>query len=714
MLKIERLFEAYLDGMDSIVVLLPHSYGVSSQFLLRKGKQEWQLQVIHVHNLPGFTKYECKVSAHIEIGTPYLVVDDQENETDLQIGAVIRTKEFDEAYYYDGDDLGVIYTEQESTFKVWSPPASLVKLRVYKEDGYIDYNMTRGESGVWSYRLPGDWEGARYTFVACINLVWREVTDPYAKAITVNGEHGVVINMERTRGRQTIDFPSLVNFTDAVIYEAHIRDLTIHPDSGVLQKGKYLGMIETQTMNTSGTTTGLSYLKELGITHLELLPFNHFGGVDEQNPKETYNWGYNPLHFNVPEGSYATNPADPYSRIMELKQMIEALHENGIGVIMDVVYNHVYIREESSFEKLVPGYYFRHDANGMPSNGTGVGNDIASERRMVRKFILDSVQYWLQEYRVDGFRFDLMGILDWETMNEVRRVVDAIRPDVLILGEGWDLNTPLPADKKATLGNAKYMPRIAHFNDRFRDYIKGSTFSIFDQGYAFGNCIHLDEVKRVIRGSVPLQMHDKALFDEPEQTVNYVESHDNHTMWDKLSQSNAGESEAMRKRRHLLATTITLLSQGIPFLHAGQEFYRTKQGIENSYNAPDHINQIDWTRKEKNSVAVEYVKGLIRLRRSHGAFRFASTHLIQKHCSFLPAPTPIILYHLHDVAAFGQWKEILVVFNTGVDQKMVKLPSEGEWQVLVNETESGIIPITCHKGEEFTVAPVSSYVLAKM
>ncbi len=717
MLKVDRTFEAYLDKMDSITILLPRTYrsGVSRRFFLRRGSEQWELQIVNQVYLAHFVKYECKVKTYIEIGAAYMVIDEHNTETDLQIGAVIRTKEFDDAYYYKGDDLGVTYSKEKSTFKVWAPSALKVKVRIYDTElNHTEYDMERLQNGVWFHMLTGDYEGKLYTFLVCVNLVWREAVDPYAKAVSANGEYGVVIDLTKVQTESHVSLPPFSHFTDAIIYEAHIRDLTVHPKSGVNNKGKYLGLTEEHTVGPGGTVTGLSYLKELGITHLELLPFNDFAGVDELEPSKSYNWGYNPLHFNAPEGSYSTNPEDPYSRIRELKSMIQSLHKNGIRVVMDVVYNHVYIHELSSFEKIVPGYYFRHDADGMPSNGTGVGNDIASERKMVRKFIVDSVLYWIREYKIDGLRFDLMGIFDYETMNLIRREADEIDTGILIIGEGWELNTPLPREQKASIYNAAKMPRIAHFNDRFRDIVKGSTFHAHDKGYALGNAVYHEEVKRLLGGSIPFRVQESSLFLEPNQTVNYVESHDNYTMWDKICISNGEESEEVRKRRHLLATAMVLLAQGIPFLHSGQEFYRTKQGTENSYNAPDEINRLDWERKQQNVQTVEYVKGLIALRKSHGAFRLPSAALIQKHMRFLPSYEKVVMYELHNVGSYGLWKKIAVIFNNDTQPQHVPLPENGKWELLADHEKASAEAFSFIEGEMMQVMPVSTYVLAKM
>ncbi|MGQ4705290.1 type I pullulanase [Bacillus thuringiensis] len=713
MLKVKRPFDAYLDEMNKITILLPHAYGTSRTFRLQEGSNGKDLPIAHTIALPDATKYECFIEEPLDVGKYYTVRDERNEETDLQIGAVIRTTIFDEKYYYEGTDLGAVYQKEETTFKVWAPTARLAKVRIYKSDKeYADHEMYRGENGVWIQTLQGDLDGARYTFLVCINLIWNEAVDPYAKSVTVNGKHGVVIDLEKTNVTRRGGLPPLQSMTDAILYELHIRDATIHQNSGVIQKGTYKGLMEEGTTGRNGTLTGLSHIKDLGVTHVELLPLYCFGGVDEANPSSAYNWGYNPLYYNAPTGFYATNPSDPYNRIVECKQLIETFHEHGIRVIIDVVYNHVYERELSSFEKLVPGYYFRHGEDGMPSNGTGVGNDIASERKMMRKFIVESILYWLTEYNVDGFRFDLMGILDVDTMNMIEKEVRNIKRDALLLGEGWDLQTPLPREEKATLNNAKKMPHMAQFNDQFRDGIKGSTFHINKRGFAFGGHVDCNHLQYIAAGSL-LSMKETGLFLEPAQSINYVECHDNMTMWDKLVRSNE-ESEAILKKRHLLASAMVILSQGIPFLHAGQEFYRTKKGNENSYNASDEINQLDWDQKEKEIETVNYIKGLIAIRKEHGAFRLQNADLIKKHMTFLQTSTEVLAYHLEHAESFGPWKEIVVLFNSGLEAKTVQLPKEETWHVIVDEKQAKIEPISSFRGKELRLAPISTYILTIM
>jgi len=712
MIAIEREYQAYLDEMKIITIIIPHALHHDDErtFTLECDGDEIPLTIVEKINLNEFIKYICHTQEELIIGSQYWVKDHLQRKTDLQVGAVTRTSAFDEAFYYDGP-LGVSYQTNHTTFKLWAPTATGVKLKLIASDRCNQeiIDLTREEKGVWKVEVHRDMEHSLYTYLVCINLQWKEAVDPYAVAVTANGEEGVIIDLNKTK-RLEKKLSPLENAVDSVIYETHIRDLTIHPNSGASRKGTYLGAAEMGTKTRNGTATGLSYIKELGVTHIELLPLHDFAGVDELGKKVEYNWGYNPLHYNVPDGSYSTNPHDPYSRINELKQLIEMIHQNGLRVIVDVVYNHVYERETSSFEKVVPGYYFRHDEHGMPSNGTGVGNDIASERKMVRKFILDSVLFWLKEYQVDGFRFDLMGILDMDTMNEIRSAVDLIDPSVLLIGEGWDLNTPLPNERKANIHNQSSLPRIGQFNDWFRDCIKGSTFNTYDLGYALGNEHYYDMALQVLAGSIGVNHHE-GLFSEPNQSVNYVESHDNHTLWDKLAVCLQNEDPSNIQKYHRLATVMVLLSQGIPFLHSGQEFFRTKKGEGNSYKSSDEINQLDWDRKDEFCHHVDYIKGIIAIRLSHRAFRLPAADLIRKHMCFLSLKKPLIGWILQDVDSYGPCQSIAVFLNPTKTAEVITLP-DGDWRIVADDEKSGIIPIN-HVKEKLELKPISTYVLFK-
>ena len=713
MIAIERKFNAYLDQLNTIAILLPYSYfeGTSGAFTLKGEGVDLPLAIEEKVFLEHAIKYICKSSIEPELGLPYLITDEHGGETDLQIGAVIRTEEFDQLYFYGGNDLGMNYTPEKVTFKLWAPTASKVKLKLFKSDEskHELFSMKRLDKGIWSIEVDSSLELYSYSFLVCINLIWREAVDPYAVAVTANGEHGVIIDPEKTHVPK-VSPPEFGRPVEAIIYEAHIRDLTMHPNSGAVNKGTYLGAAEQGTTSKNGTKTGLSYIKDLGVTHLELLPFHDFEGVDELDRLSTYNWGYNPVHYNAPDGSYATDPENPYNRIIELKQLVSAIHEMELRVIMDVVYNHVFIRENSPFEKIVPGYYFRHDENGLPSNGTGVGNDIASERLMVRKFIIDSVLYWLNEYHIDGFRFDLMGILDVETMAAVREAVDAFDRNILIIGEGWDLNTPLPPERKANIANQAKLPGIGQFNDWFRDSIKGSTFNIYDRGYALGNDRYLEAAKQVLAGSFGIGKRKNGLFLQPAQSVNYIESHDNHTLWDKLKICSPDQDESVLKKKHRLATSMVLLAQGIPFLHSGQEFFRTKNGIGNSYRSPDEVNWLDWDLRDENLENVEYIKGIIDIRKGNEAFRLNESEQIRKHMAFLPLSAPMIGFSLADIRHLGSWGKILVFINPSPAQQLVELTDSTRWSVLADHEKASAVPFRHIEGDQVLLEPCSIFI----
>ncbi|PLT29229.1 type I pullulanase [Peribacillus deserti] len=711
---LSRPFLAYLDTLDIITILLPYTCnnGEADSFFIKSKDLLSELTIKESIPLPEYKKYICETTEAIRFEQSYVIKDGNGIQTDLQIGAVIRTKEFDDLFYYSGD-LGISYSREKTLFKLWAPTASEVKVKLSLPAGGLlaVHTCSRGENGVWSAEVEGNLEGLHYIYQLCVNKNWTEAADPYAESVSLNGKSGVIIDLAKTK----MDYPILPEFsspTDAIIYEAHIRDFSIHPESGITLKGKYGGFVEEGTKSSDGSSTGLDYLQALGITHVELQPVNDFEGVNETDPLKEYNWGYNPLHFNAPEGSYSVHPENPYSRILELKNLIASLQRRNIRVILDVVYNHVYERESSQFEKIVPGYYFRHDQFGIPSNGTGVGNDFASERRMARKYILDSVKYWLSEYHVNGFRFDLMGILDIDTMNEVRKTADAADRSCIILGEGWDLNTPLPQEQKAILKNAHKLPRIAHFNDWFRDTIKGSTFNLFDRGFILGSTQKMDAVKQVITGSISLQPQVPGLFQQPYQTINYIESHDNHTLWDKLSLCSPDDTEEVRKSRHRLGTSIVLLSQGIPFLHSGQEFYRTKQNIENSYNSPDQINWLDWGRKSLYNSNVEYVQGLIKIRKEHAAFRFNEAELIKRHLKLVYHDEHTAAYLLKGVAQYGPWVNIAIIFYNGSSEKEIVLDTgiSGGWKQLCDGSKAGLECIRSTEHSSFKVAGLSANV----
>ena len=661
-----QTFEAYLDEYRKITLMVPRTYynGEVEPFVLEENqtKSQIELKVEERYRLGDHEKYVLSVLGFVEMGKVYHVVDCYRNKTLLKLGYITRTESFDKQFYYSKDDLGYTYHQDETTFKVWAPSATDVELLLRHEGKIARYKMKRQSRGVYEISVKGDMDGSVYRYSVTTNDEKQEAIDPYAYASTKNGEYSVVVDLKKTVPMTASTLP-LAQPTDAIIYEMSIRDFTSHMSSNVIDKGKYLGVIESGDLKASTLKSGLDYLLHLGITHVQLLPIFDFEGIDEQNPNESYNWGYNPLQYNVPEGSYSTNPTQPYARINELKTMINTLHENGIGVIMDVVYNHVYKRENHPFDALVPTYYYRYDYQGMASDATGCGNDLATERSMVRAYIVNSIRYWLTEYKVDGFRFDLMGILDVDTMNEVYRTCHEINPSVLLYGEGWDMPTPLPQQQKAAKFNAQLMPQIGHFNDDFRDVIKGHTFNHADSGFALGNFNYAHEAKLLLAGSSGLNVGERHLFDYPSQSVNYVECHDNHTFYDRSLLSNSDESEEVRQKRQILALAMVIFAQGIPFIHCGQEFFRTKKGIENSYNQSDEINAINWNDIVQHEKSIQLISDYIKIRKSHGALRFSTSMLVKQHLRIFTHHQAIIECSLRNVKQYGEYDEIKIFFN---------------------------------------------------
>jgi len=631
------------------------------------------------------------------------------------------TKNYAAYPVYTGRDLGLTYSAAQSSFRIWAPTAEKVQLRLYAEgtggEPLQEKEMKKDKDGTWTLTLTGNQQGRFYTFSALINGQWlAEVPDPYAKATGVNGKRAMVIDLSSTnpQGWEQDRSPALPQATDAVIYELHVRDASIDTHSGIQQKGKFLGLAEKGTVNTAGLSTGLDHLKEMGVTHIHLLPFFDYNSVDETNPDKKYNWGYDPLNYNVPEGSYATDPYNGATRIKEFKQLVKALHENGMKVVMDVVYNHTGLTDNSNFNQLVPGYYYRQTADGKLSNATACGNETASERAMVRKFIIESMAYWAKEYHIDGFRVDLMGVHDITTMNLASRELNRIKPGILLYGEGWTAGaSPLPDSARALKKNVSKLEKIAVFSDDIRDGIKGSVFEHEDRGFVSGKQSTEESIKFGIVASClhPQVDYTKVNYSkspyarQPFQTVTYAECHDNHTLWDKLAISAKDATEEQRKQMHKLALSIVLTSQGIPFLHAGTEFLRSKKGVENSYESPDSINAIEWDEKTKHKDVVDYVKGLIALRKAHPAFRMTSAAAIATNLHFLETGPGLIAYTLNGSAVKDQWKKILVCFNGNAEQKT--LPLQGVWQVAVknNEFQKGSV-----KGE-LIMAPNSCTIL---
>lgn len=608
---------------------------------------------------------------------------------------------------YNRADLGLTRNDHEYTLKVWSPYAKKMMLKLYANGNSLksidSLEMEPLENGVWEVKFLQKAEQYHYRVQITLKTGQKnEAVDPYAKVVSINGEMGVLAFPEEANpeGWAKDSGPEFSAVTDMIIYELHVRDFSMSALSGHQHKGKFLAFTEMGTKLSSGTSTGLDHLVELGITHVHLLPVFDYRSINERTlDRQQFNWGYDPLNYNALEGSYATDPEDPLNRIREFKMLVMALHEKGIGVVMDVVYNHTGPTWDSNFNQLVPGYYYRQNKGGGLSDASACGNETASERTMMRKFMIESLRYWTEEYHIDGFRFDLMGIHDMETMNLIAKELKAINPSIILYGEGWTAGqSPLAEDKRAVKANTYQLDQIAAFSDDLRDGIKGSVFEDEETGFATGLARAKESVKFGIVASTDhpqvqyadVNYSNKPWANSPEQCINYVSCHDNLTLWDKIKISRPDATEEEKMAMHKLANTIVLTSQGIPFLHGGVEFLRSKAGDHNSYESPDAINSIKWEQKDEYVDVYEYHRSMIALRKAHPAFRMNDADEIRKKLVFMEDENPHLLgYWIKENANGDQWNAIGVYFNGGAEPVEVKLPP-GDWTLVVGHGKADL------------------------
>ena len=629
---------------------------------------------------------------------------------------------------YSGDDLELTVDANGTHFRLWSPGAQAVKLNIYATGlngkPIETAEMAKAENGTWTKSFAEKLYGKYYTFQVKIGDKWlAETPGVWAKAVGVNGKRAAIIDMAKTNpcGWEKDTYVTTKNQTDAIVYEMHHRDFSAHRNSGITNKGKFIAMLEGETMSANGQATGINHLKELGITHIHILPSYDYNTVDEsQLADRQYNWGYDPLNYNAPEGSYSTNPADPYCRIREMKEMVMALHKAGIGVIMDVVYNHTALNDDSNFSLTAPGYYYRHRTDGSYSDASGCGNETASDRKQMSDYIVNSVAYWAKEYHIDGFRFDLMAIHDTETMNRVAETVRAINPNAVIYGEGWTAgDSPLPTERRALKENVSKMPGIAVFSDDIRDAVKGHYSKAEDRGFASGKAGQEETVKIGIVASTahPQVDYSKgtnskfAYATNPTQIMNYVSCHDDLCLTDKLRKSMPEASDSVRMRVARLAQTIVFTSQGTPFIFAGEEIFRDKKGVHNSYCSPDDINAIDWNIKAQNREQFEYYRNLIDLRRSHPAFRMATAEEVAKNIVFDNVKLDnVVSYSIKNNANGDEWKEIKVIFNGSEAPVKVNIP-KGDWTIIATDGKLDKNGLGKSKGGKVEAAPQAAFIL---
>ena len=602
---------------------------------------------------------------------------------------------------YDGNDLGAVYTKKYTAFRLWAPTADAVTLCLYREgDGDClsdTLPMKRDVQGTWTIRVDGDLRHVYYTYRLERSGKTVESQDPYSVAVGVNGQRSMVLDLKETDPENFKEDhgPVFSNRTDLVICEISVLDSTADGSSGVKYPGKYLGLAEKGTKNKEGEATGLDYLKSLGITHVQIMPMYDFASIDEAAPKKReYNWGYDPLNYNVPEGSFSTDPFHGEVRIREMKEMIAAFHREGIGVIMDVVYNHTFNTAESNFERTVPGYFYRQAPDGGFADASACGNETASNRPMMRKYMVESVLHWINEYHIDGFRFDLMGIHDIETMNEIRKAATAVDPTIFIYGEGWAASAPqLAQDSLAMKANTYKMPGIAAFSDEMRDALRGPFNDNRQGAFLAGLPGGEESIKFGIVGAVrhPQVDNGKVNYskapwaEQPTQMISYVSCHDDMCLVDRLKSSIPGITPEELARLDKLAQTAVFTSQGVPFIYAGEEVMRDKKGVHNSYQSPDSVNAIDWKRKTEHADVFAYYKGLIQLRKHHPAFRLGDAGLVRKHLEFLPAEGGnVVAYRLKEHAGGDAWGDIYMVLNARKETAKVSVP-EGKYTVVCKD-----------------------------
>lgn len=638
----------------------------------------------------------------IELGHSYTIAIPSFGEVPLDVSEATTFPSFDEKYSYDGDDLGANYSKEKTSWAVWAPLASRVTLvvRLPGEETPHYKRMTRTEKGVYRLTLEGDYEKAAYRYWVVNNEKTKLVPDPYAKSSYANGKFSAVIDENAFKYvTHRVNLPILHSPNDAIIYESNVRDLTIDKHTDIVHKGKYLGLTEKGRKTEGGHPAGLDYLKYLGITHLQLQPLQDFATVDENEPKKSYNWGYDPYSYFAPEGSYSTDADDPYARVQELLDMVSTLHEEGIRVVLDVVYNHVYEYMTSIYESLVPNYFFRHNPwTGRLANTSGCGNDVASERPMVRKLIVDSVRHWVNFYHLDGLRFDLMGIVDVKTLLQIEEICKKRHKDFLLYGEGWnmggDVNEPL-----GTMMNYRLLPNFAFFNDEYREVAKS---------FLGGNCDAKWHYKFVTMGSCSEYDGHQPKYLSCSQSINYVECHDNGVFFDLMGKFRDYLSTEDKLDYCKLALGGVVLSFGIPFIHAGQEIGQSKFGHENTYNMPDEYNRFSYKLLDERWEMAHFAHDIIALRKNMRFFHHSDPEIISEMVSFEDLGGGYRM-HFPSESAITPFKEFDVFLNPS-DEDLVYSYSKAHSIVLAS---SGIHYGTRLKAESVLI-PKRSLLIASL
>ena len=607
-----------------------------------------------------------------------------------------------------------VYTPEKTIFTFWSSVAEKMEVRLYNTYDASEFEvitLQEQEGDYWTATVKGDQVGKFYTVCSYQNGEWgQESPGIFAKAVSVNGQRAAIIDMQATNpeGWENDQRPAMTDPTDVVVYETHMRDFTIDATSGIANKGKFIAFTEQGTQTAEGLASGIDHLKELGITHIQILPMYDYGSIDETTlDLNKYNWGYDPVNYNVPEGGYSTNPYDPATRIREAKTMIQALHAAGIRVIMDVVYNHTYSVEGCALGRVVPQYFYRMNEDGTYANGSGCDNETASDKEMMRQFMVESVCYWAREYHIDGFRFDLMGIHDQETMRQIRAALDEIDPSIITYGEGWAASSPAYPYEQLAMKQWTYtMPRVGAFSDDIRNALIGSPFD-HHRGFASGNTASRDAVRYGLVACPDWS-------GEPMQHVSYITCHDNYCLRDRIEVAAAEETEATKLRMNKLAQTAVMVSQGMTFFYGGEELFRTKQGVENSYQSPDSINVIEWTNKQTYSDLFAYYREIIKIRRQHKGFRLGTAELVKNHVEF-PETTQegLIIYRIKDLQGIDTASSLIVLLNGTAAPMEAEVP-QANYTVLAQDAQANANGMGTIEAGKVQVAPYSATILAQI
>lgn len=639
------------------------------------------------------------------------------------------------------------WSPTSTRFALWTPSADSVKVNLYAKglggSPLQSVSMKKDNTGdKWVAVVPGNHKGKFYTFQVKCGGEWLEENPGIgARAVGVNGQRGAIIDLRDTNpaGWENDRAPEFTGQKDAIIYEMHHRDFSIDSESGIKNKGKFLALTEEGTRTSAGLSTGIDHLKELGVTHVHLLPSYDYGSIDEttgaaygggNRVPSTYNWGYDPVNYNTPEGSYSTDAYTPETRIREFKAMVMALHKAGIRVIMDVVYNHVFDLGKSSFERTAPGYFFRYNADGTPANGSGCGNETASEREKFRQYMIESIAYWMKEYHIDGFRFDLMGIHDIETMNLIRQTAQAIDPNVVLYGEGWAASAPvLPAETLAMKANTARLGGIAAFGDEMRDGLRGSWSDNNEGAFLIGNAGNEESVKFGIVGAIQHPGVDFTSVNyskapwaaQPSEMISYVSCHDDQCLADRVNTTLKIKADKTKKkalytkdarvRLQKLAETVVLTSQGVPFIWCGDEIMRDKKGVHNSFSSPDSINQIPWAQKAEYKDVCDYISMLIKIRKAHPAFRMGCADLVRENLEFLPVKQGnVIAWKLNGEAVGDTWKEIVIILNSNTKAIKQQVP-QGTYTIVCSDGKADINGMGTVEGKRVTVPAQSAVIM---